>query len=225
MRLPSLVGPGAKAAWRHPLYARLRLAARFACTLIVLACSGCAYEVAWLGDEPKPFAAPSPPLGWTVAVGVQSFEAKYVLEPGVTQRFVKELRAARLFESVLYPIPPDLDPTWEMRLLVRETFVDPPSNFWKAVLNGIFFPLRFVLYSDEEYTLDIEAILTRRDEVIGTYAARGPIRYRYQVYAPEVEREAQGVDLILSRTTADIFRQIAADAARLASEDRARAGR
>ena len=179
----------------------------------------------WLGEEPRPFAAPSPPLGWTIAVGVQSFEAKYVLEPGVTERFVKELRAARLFESVLYPIPPGLDPTWEMRLLVRETFADPSSNFWKAVLNGIFFPARFVVYSDEEYTLDVEVILTRRDAVVGTYAAHGPVRYRYQAYSDELKREAEGVDLILTRTTQEIFRQIAADAERLNAEDRARAGR
>ncbi len=195
--------------------------------LIVLACAAtsCAYEVAWLGDEPKPFAAPIPPLGWTVGVGVQSFEAKYALEPGVTERFVKELRGARLFESVLYPIPAGFDPVWELRLLVRETFVDPSSNFWKAVLNGIFFPARFFVYSDEEYALDVEAILTRRDQVVGTYAARGPIRYRYQAYSDELKREAEGVDLILARTTQEIFRQIAADASRLDAEDRARAGR
>ena len=201
--------------------------AHLALALMVLVCASasCAYEVAWLGAEPKPFVAPSPPLGWTIAVGVQSFEAKYVLEAGVAERFVKELRGARLFQSVLYPIPDGLDPVWEMRLLVRESFVDPPSNFWKAVLNGIFFPARFIVYSDEEYTLDVEAILTRRDEVIGTYSARGPIRYRYQAYAPELEREAKGVDLILTRTTGEIFRQIAADAARLDAEDSARAGR
>jgi hypothetical protein len=193
--------------------------------LYLLGAASCAYEVTWLGEEPRPFAAPTPPLGWTIAVGVQSFEAKYVLEPGVTERFVKELRGAQLFQSVLYPVPAGLDPVWEMRLLVRETFVDPSSNFWKAVLNGIFFPARFVVYSNEEYGLDIEAIVTRRDEVIGTYAARGPIRYRYQAYSPELKREAEGVDLILRNTTQAIFRQIAADAARLDAEDRARAGR
>jgi hypothetical protein len=187
--------------------------------------ASCAYQVNWLGDEPKPFAAPNPPLGWTIAVGVQSFNAKYVLEPGVTQRFVKELRGARLFESVLYPIPDGLDPVWEMRLLVRETFVDPSSNFWKAVLNGIFPPARFFVYAQEEYTLDIEALVTRRDVVIGTYSARGPIQYRYQSYAPEQKREAEGVELILARTSQEIFRQIAADASRLDAEDRARAGR
>ena len=112
-----------------------------------------------------------------------------------------------------------------MRLVVHETFVDPSSNFWKAVLNGIFPPARFFVYAQEEYTLDIEALLTRRKEVIGTYSAKGPVRYRYQSYAPEDKREAEGVDLILARTTGDIFRQIAADAARLDAEDRARAGR
>jgi hypothetical protein len=201
--------------------------ALLSCALILLACSAasCAYEVTWLGEEPKPFTAPRPPLGWTIAVSVQSFDAKYVLEPGVTQRFVKELRGAQLFQSVLYPIPAGLDPVWEMRLLVRETFVDPASNFWKAVLNGIIFPLRFVLYSNEEYTLDIEALVTRRDELIGTYTAHAPIRYRYQAYAPEQEREAQGVELILNRATQQIFRAIAIDAARLDAEDRARAGK
>lgn len=179
----------------------------------------------WLGEDPKPFAPPNPPLGWTMAVSVQSFDAKYVLEPGVTQRFVKELRGARLFQSVLYPIPPDLDPVWEMRLLVRETFVDPTSNFWKAVLNGLILPARFFVYAQEEYTLDIEALLTRRDVVVGTYSAKGPIQYRYQSYSDELKREAEGVDLILARTTQEIFRQIAADASRLDAEDRAGAGR
>jgi hypothetical protein len=207
---------------------RARLSRALPCVgLLALLCfaPSCAYEVIWLGDEPASFVAPDPPLFWTPAVKVQSFEAKYVTEAGFVERFARELRGANLFVSVLYPIPAEVDPEWEMRLLVKETFVDPASNLWKAVLNGVFPPARFVVYAEEEYTLDVEALLTRRDELIGTYKARGPVRYRYQSYAPEQEREAQALDLILARTSAEICRQIADDAQRLVAEDAARIGR
>jgi len=126
---------------------------------------------------------------------------------------------------VLYPIPADLDPLWKMRLLVRETFVDPTSNLYKAAFARMFFPAAFVLYSEEEYTLDVEVLITRRDELIGSYAARGPIRYRYQLNAPELEREAEGLELILSRVNEELFAKISADAERILAEDRARAGK
>ena len=198
-----------------------------ALALLAAACalSGCAYEVIWAGGEAPRYRPPAEPIGIPIAVTLQSFEAKFVRDVGVMDRFVSDLRGSKLFAGVLYPIPADLDPLWKMRLLVRETFDDPTSNLYKAAFARMFFPAAFFLYSEEEYTLDVEVLITRRDELIGSYTARGPIRYRYQLNAPELEREAEGLELILARVDEEIFAKISADAERILAEDRARAGK
>jgi len=184
---------------------------------------GCAHDVIWLGDEPPPYIPPEQPIGFTVAFGVQSFEAKRLLEPGFVDRFATALREAELFAGVIHPIPPGFEPMWELKLLVRDELYDPDINFWKSAFASLAFPFRFLVHMEEDYTVYVEALITRRGEVVGSYSAKAPVRHRFQTYSPQKELEA--AELIIQRASAQVLAEIAADAARLDALDRARAGR
>lgn len=185
---------------------------------------GCAHEVVWLGDEGARFGAPPEPLGMTVGLRVQSFAAGRVAETGVLSRVSDDLRDARLFQAVLYPVPPDVTPVWEIRLLVRDAVDENAANFWKSALARTIFPLGFVIWFDTDYTLNVEALLVRRGEVVGSYAAASPIRYRFQVNTNVPQMEQEGLELALRRASASILAAMARDVARIEQEERARQG-
>ena len=187
--------------------------------------TGCAGQVVWLGDpEPPLNPPPAEPLGFTVAVGVRSYEATRLEEKGVLDRFAASVRASNLFLSVMYPIPEGFDPEWELQLIARDAASEPNSNIWRSALVSFFFPAAFVVDLESEYTFDVQALLVRRHEVIGTYTSKGHIKYVYQAYANRPQLEQTGVETIVRRTTDSLLAALAADAGRIAAEDRKRAG-
>lgn len=173
---------------------------------------GCAHEVIWIGDEPAAVAARDAPLPMTVAVGVRSFEAERLAQRGVVERFARELRETGLFQGVMYPVPSDARPMWEIELLARDAGAEPDSNFWKAGLAAFLFPLAFAIYLEDEYTLDVEALLVRNREIVRTYAVEGRIRNRYQPYANKGELRIEGAETILRNTIRALIDAMARDA-------------
>lgn len=186
---------------------------------------GCAGQVVWLGDPTPPLgAAPAEPLGFTVAVGVRSFEATRIAEQGVLDRFAASVKASDLFLSVMYPIPEGVDPEWELQLIVRDGATEPDSNLWRSALVSFFFPSAWFIDLSSEYTLDMQALLVRNQVVVGTYTTKGHIRYVYQAYANKPQLEQTGVETIVSRNTENLLAALTADASRIAAEDRRLAG-
>jgi len=212
----------------HSLPGLARGSARLA--LLAVACialltSGCTGQVLWLGDPAPPLSAPPlEPLGITVAVGVRSFEATRIAEQGVIDRFAAGVRAADLFVGVMYPIPPGADPAWELQLIARDSASEPNSNLWRSALVSFFFPAAWFVSLESEYVLDLEVLLVRRKQVIGTYTTRGHIKYVYQAYANRPQLEQTGVETIVSRATENLLAALTADASRIAAEDRRLAG-
>src|SRR5262245_12651394 len=77
----------------------------------MVALTGCAGQVVWLGEPPPPLAVPpAERLSFTVAVASRSFEAKRIDEKGVLDRFAAAVRSSDVFLNVMYPIPPGVDP-------------------------------------------------------------------------------------------------------------------
>ena len=200
----------------------LRNTALVAALVSITCLTACAHDVVWLADEPTPWIPPREPVGLAIAVSVQSFEAKRLVEKPYVDRFATALRESELFRGVIYPIPEGFEPLWELKLLVRDELYDPNSNLWKSALATMLLPLRFVLYQQEDYTVHVEALITRRDQVIGSYPADAPVRHRFQAY--DLRKELEAAELIVRRSTDQILGAIAADADRLNAEDRRLAG-
>ncbi len=165
---------------------------------------------------------PATPVALTLAVDVQAFEAKRLVEQTFMDRFAQALRDAQLFVGIIYPIPDGFDPRWELRLSVRDELYDPNSNFWKAFLANAFLPFRFVFYQQEDYTLYVEARITRKDDVVGSYSSKASVRHLFQTYDPR--KELAAAELLVNRTTAELLAALSRDAARIDEEDRRRAG-
>jgi len=203
----------------------LRLAFLVSVLALLGPLAGCAGQVVWLGDpEPPLNPPPAEPLGFTVAVATRSYEATRLDEKGVLDRFAASVRASNLFLSVMYPIPAGVEPEWELQLIARDSASEPNSNIWRSALVSFFFPAAWFIDLESEYTFDVEALLVRRREVIGTYTTKGHIKYVYQAYANKPQLEQTGVETIVRRTTDSLLAALAADAGRIAAEDRKRAG-
>jgi len=204
---------------RSPARSHLARVALLACLL-----SACAHDVIPLDTDPVPtLVPPSRPLGITPGLELASFEVKRLAEEPFAERFTRALKDSQLFVGVIYPIPDDYDPLWKVRLQVRDELYDPNSNFWKSALANAFLPFRFVLYQQEDYTLVLEASITRKDDVIGTYSAKASVRHRFQTY--DLNKELQAAELLINRASAEVLAAIANDLKRIDQEDRARAGR
>lgn len=179
---------------------------------------GCAHEVVWIGDQPAPTEPPAEPLPVTVAVGVRSFEAKGLAEGGVVQRFARGLRAARLFQGVMYPVPAGAQPQWDLQLLASDTASEPDSNRWKAALASALPPLAFVVWLESEYQLELEVLLLRDREIIRSYSVVAHIRHRYQTYADKRQMDLDGKEVVVGGATRDLLVAIARDLPSLSEE-------
>ncbi len=168
--------------------------------------------------------APEQPIPLTIAVELRAFEAKGLDGRALTTRFAEQLRRSELFQAVMYPIPPGERPLWELELLVKDTRHDPDSNFWKGALVGALFPFAAVVHMEEDYTLEMEALLTRRAEIVRSYAAQGTIHERYQYYSDERERRLLALETVVDGVIRQLLALIAADAANISALDRARSG-
>jgi hypothetical protein len=190
-----------------------------------LLASACAHEVVWLGDEPPAQPGLKQPLPFTVAVGVQAFPLKRIREDAFLEDFVGRLKSSRVFQGVIFPVEPGFETIWELKLVARESAFEPNSNIWKSALATAFLPAAFALYLESEYTLDLEALLTRRKVVVASYPVQGKVRYRYQRNANLQVVDLEGIQTIVDRTSRQLLAKIADDAERLLREDLDRAGR
>jgi hypothetical protein len=195
-------------------------AARVALILLALAPAGCAYEVVWRG-LPVPsvdaLAAPSP---LTVAVRPGSFERAKIAGHAVGERFAAELRNAGLFRAVVYPVKDGSDPLWEIQLHGADSFLDPDSNLWKSFLAHFLPPLAFWITLENDYTLELEALVVLDGRLLRTYRAVAPVKERYQAYAPWSRVEAAGREVAVQQASRLILRQLRDDLPLLDEADR-----
>ncbi len=181
--------------------------------LLVLA--GCAHEVIEVDAEAPPIATPSVPLPLTVAVREGSFERSHLNPGGIMTHFADELRASRVFQGVMYPVPRGAEPRWEIQLAAVDGGSEPDSNFYKSAVATALFPLAFFIWLENDYTLELEALLLRDRELVASYSAAATIRHRYQLQANRAEMQAEGLETLARGVTREILAAIAADSARI----------
>ncbi|MFQ5513108.1 MAG: hypothetical protein ACE5FG_01625 [Myxococcota bacterium] len=174
---------------------------------------GCSHEVIRLGEDP-PAVAPrlDHPIGLTVAVRAGSFDKARVKPEGIVELFARKIRKERLFQGVIHPIPPGTNPLWELELSGHDQAYEPGANFWKAALVAALPPLAFFVWSTNDYTLDLEALLLRRRELVRSYRTRVQIRHRYQRYADRAKMEIEGVESVVYAAADRLLAEIARDA-------------
>jgi hypothetical protein len=194
------------------------------CLALVLA-SGCAHEVIDLGTPPPPLPGGGARLELTVTVVPGSFEASRLSPEGLTQHFADQLRTAGLFAGVIQPAPAGLEPLWEIQLSARDGGSEPDANFWKSLVGNALPPLLFFVHLENDYQLDLTALLLRQREIVGTYTAHAAIRHRYQAYADHVAMENEALASLARRTAQQIVVEIASDRERLRAEDQRLASR
>lgn len=194
----------------------------FAASLAALVLQvGCAHEVEWLGEAQASWVAPARPVRLTVGVRAASFEASAVEPPELLARFAARLGAAGLFRDVLYPVPDDRRPMWEITLVVTEPEAEAERSACGGVLAQAFLALRGC---ERDYTLAVKAFLTKGRRVLQVYESQGAVRYRYQPLASQQKMEREGLDLVLDRSLDRIVADIAADLPAIALESRLRSG-
>ena len=179
--------------------------------VLLLALAGCAHEVQVLGKS-APALESRAPLPLTLAVAIGSFDRSRIDARGITDLFARELRAAHLFEGVMYPIPAGASPRWELELSGSDAVSEPDSNFWKAGLAGFFAPLAFLLWLENDYELQLEALLIERRELVHTFRASARIRHRYQRFANRQKMEAEGIEQVVSRAAREMLTAIQREA-------------
>jgi hypothetical protein len=186
--------------------------------VLLLAFAGCSHQVAWLGDAPGDVPELELPVPLTVAVVLGSFDESRLEGAGVVERFARALRDAEMFQGVMFPVPAGAAPTWELQLAGNDSAVEPDSNFWKGALAAALFPLAFAVHLENDYTLELEALLLRRREVLASYTATARIRHSYQYYANRIEMSAAGFELAVTGASREILAALARDAERLRRE-------
>lgn len=184
----------------------------------LLTLSGCAHEVLLVGGSSPDAEKLDPPLPITLAVQLGPFEETRLRGASVVERFARALRDARLTQAVLFPVPAGVRPSFELVIDGSDSGEEPKSNFWNAAIAAALPPLAIFIHLQNDYTLELEALLVRRGELIGTYRGRATIRHRYQVYAPRAEVEAEGVETVVGSATRQILAALALDAERLRRE-------
>ena len=186
--------------------------------------SACAWEVIDLSEPTPALSTGGERLDFTVAVVPGSFDASRLLADGVTEHFARELRDAELFQAVMHPVPQGARPIWQIELAARDEAREPDQNFWKSFAASALPPVALFVHFENDFSLELRALLLRNRELVATYVGRGSIRHRYQTYADRQGMEAQALDRLARRATAEIIAGVVADAGRLRAEDRARAG-
>jgi len=183
--------------------------------------AACSHNVVWRGETHEPIAAPEPPLPMVVGVVVRSFEAERVAERGLVERFARQLEQKQLFQGVLFPVPADHTPRWELQLLVRDSAAEPESNFWKAAIGSVLVPAAWFITLRSEYELELQALLVQHGRVVGTYDATGELTYEFGLYANRQAMDIEGIEVMVSRVTGRVISDLAADADAIARENTA----
>ncbi len=184
-----------------------------------LALVGCAHEVVWLGQPAPEVEAPLVRSPLTVGVVAGEFGASRLEPRGVLDRFASDLRAAALFEGIMYPVPPGVEPTWEIRLTASDRAEEPATNFWWSALASAVPPAALFVTLRSDYTLELEALVVRERALVSTYRAQAAIQNRWQPYANTARAGANGVEVAVGGATREILAALSRDLPRLAEAD------
>ncbi|MCP4005361.1 MAG: hypothetical protein GY725_14305 [bacterium] len=187
------------------------------CTLAVF-CS-CAYQVLPMGESPPALSPPDPPLRLTVAVREGSFDQSNLNGDAIVAHFADELRQSRVFEGVMHPMPADIDPMWQLELSASDGGVEPDSNFWKGFFTQAVPPVAIFVYFQNDYTLELQALLLKNRKLVETYRARSTIRHRYQIYANKKRMQTEALDTLARTATRQVLAELKRDADRLRREN------
>jgi hypothetical protein len=189
---------------------------------LVIFSSACAHEVIVLepavsAPEATPAQRPSDsPLPFTVSVLSGSFDrCRRLRERVVLERFAVALREARLFQGVLFPVPADIRPPWEIKILAADSVSEPNSNLWKAFFATLIPPTAFFLKLENDYALELEALLLENRVLVGTYRGEARIRHRYGRYANRTTVNAEGADVVLRTASEAALSHMRADLERI----------
>jgi hypothetical protein len=191
--------------------------------VVVLAAllAACAHESVWLGDPQPSWDQPAAaPAGLTMAVVLGSFEESRADSGGIIDRFTSALRDAHLFQGVMYPVPAGVEPTWKLRLSGSDSAFEPNSNFWKSALAHAVLPIAFFVTLENDYTLELEALVIKDGTLFRSYRGEAVIRNRYQIQAPRQNVDAEGMELAVGGATQAILAQLAGDLPELLASDR-----
>jgi hypothetical protein len=174
----------------------------------------------WLEPEPEQIVGPAIPAPLTVGVRGGSFERCQLDERAVVERFAEELRGAQIFQGVMYPVPPDVIPTWELELSASDEASEPDSNFWKSALASALPPAALFVRLQSDYTLRLEALALRDRVLVQSYATEVPIRNRWQAYANTAVAGEAAADAAVRGATRRILDAVARDLARWTTANR-----
>ncbi len=72
-------------------------------------------------------------------------------------------------------------------------------------------PLAFFIWLQNDYMLELEALLIRDRELVATYVGRAPILNRYQIRAPSVKLDAEARELAVRGATQEILSALSED--------------
>ena len=107
--------------------------------------------------------------------------------------------------------------TWELQLGAVDGGSEPDSNFYKAALAAALLPAAFFIWLENDYTLELEALLLHERELVATYRAQTTIRHRYQLNANRRAMQAEGLEQLARSATLGLLAEIAADVGRIAA--------
>lgn len=188
--------------------------------LIVVA--ACTHQTLRIGPAAPAIVEPATPAPITLGIRVASFDRTRLKGDAVAERFVQELRDARLVQGVMFPVPAGADPFWELELIGHDEAQEPDSNFWKSALAAGLFPLAPFITLENDYTLRLEALVLRRRELVGSYSGEARIQHRYGLYANKNEMSADGFELAVRDATRALLTDLAQHLPDLLAADRGR---
>ncbi len=176
----------------------------------------CSHEIVRLQDAPPTPAPPESPLPMTVAISLGSFErALLVNGVALTTLYARQLRKSGLFEGVMFPVPLGAEPRWEIELSGWDSASEPNSNFWKGLFATLLPPLALFVTFQNDYTLQLEALLLDDREIVASYLGEASIRHRYKNYANRVDMNIEAVEITVQDATSRIVEALVRDVRRL----------
>ncbi len=176
----------------------------------------CSHEIVRLKAAPSAPAPPESPLPMTVAIALGSFErALLVNGVALTTLYARQLRNSGLFEGVMFPVPLGAEPRWEIELSGWDAAREPNSNFWKGLFATLLPPLALFFTFQNDYTLQIEALLLDDREIVASYLGEASIRHRYKNYANRVDMNIEALEVTVRDATSHIVGALVRDVRRL----------
>ncbi len=176
----------------------------------------CSHEVARLQTAPPSPAPLESPLPLTVAISLGSFErALLVNGVALTTLYARQLRKSGLFEGVMFPVPLGAEPRWELELSGWDSASEPNSNFWKGLFATLLPPLALFITFQNDYTLQLEALLLDDREIVASYMGEASIRHRYKNYANRVDMNIEALEVTVRDATNQIVGALVRDVRRL----------